>query len=46
MQSIGKERKAMEIIHETLEIIKDLVEILVLALTADKLIKKEESKKP
>lgn len=35
----------MDTIHDILEIIKDLVEILVLALTARQLVKQEKSKK-
>lgn len=36
----------MDTIHDILEIVKDLVEILVLILTARQLIKQKKSKKP
>lgn len=45
MQSTGKEKKGMDTIHDILEIIKDLVEILVLTLTARQLVKQKKSKK-
>lgn len=35
----------MDTIHDILEIIKDLVEILVLTLTARQLVKRKKSKK-
>lgn len=35
----------MDTIHDILEIIKDLVEILVLTLTARRLVKQKKSKK-
>lgn len=44
-KTIERRKKVMNTLHDLLEIAKDLLEIIVLILTAGKLIKKRKSKK-